>query len=56
MESKDNYLHLIHLNKNGIAKRRNRSITEATRAMLIENDVPKTFWREIVNIEVYTLK
>ena len=41
--------------QNGIAKRRNSLIVEATRAMIIENDVLKTFWREAVNIVVYTL-
>ena len=35
-----------------IAKRRNRSIAEVARAMLFENDVPKTFWREVVNTTV----
>ena len=41
--------------KNGIAKRRNKSIAEAIRAMLFENDVSKTFWREVVNTIVDTL-
>ena len=40
--------------KNGIAERRNKSLAEATRVMLFENDVSKTFWREIVNTIVYT--
>ena len=31
------------------------SIDEATRAMLIENDVPKIFWRDAINTIVYTL-
>ena len=30
--------------KNGIAKRRNKSVVEASRVMLFENDVSKTFW------------
>ena len=42
--------------QNGIVERRNKSIAEAARAMLFENDVPKTFWREVVNTTVYTLK
>ena len=43
------------LEQNGITDGRNKSIVEATRAMLFENDVPKTFWREVVNTIVYTL-
>ena len=42
------------LEKNGIAKRRNKSVAETTRAMLYKNDVSKTFWIE-VNTVVYTL-
>ena len=41
--------------QNGIIKRINRSIIEATRAILIENDVSKMFWREAMNIIVYTM-
>ena len=41
--------------QNEIAKRRNRTIAEVARAMLFENDVPKTFWREATNTIVYTL-
>ena len=41
--------------KNGIVERRNESVAKAVRAMLFENDVPKTFWREVVNTIVYTL-
>ena len=41
--------------QNGIAKRRNRIVVEVARAMLFENDVPKTFWREAINTMVYTL-
>ena len=39
--------------QNGIAERRNKSITKAARAMLAKNDVSKTFWRESMNIIVY---
>ena len=42
--------------QNRIAKRRNKSIAEVVRAMLFENVVPKSFWREVVNTIVYTLK
>ena len=41
--------------QNGIVERRNRSIIEVARAMLFENDVPKTFGREVVNTIVYIL-
>ena len=41
--------------ENGIVERRNRSIAKVGRAMLFENDVPKTFWREALNTAVYTL-
>ena len=40
--------------QNVISKRRSKSIAKVARAMLLENDVPKTFWREVVNIVVYT--
>ena len=30
-------------------------VVEATRVMLFENDVSKTFWREAINKAVYTL-
>ena len=41
--------------RNGIVERRNRSVIEVARAMLAENDVSKTFWREVVNTIVYTM-
>ena len=41
--------------QNGVAERRNKSITEVARSMLAENDVSKTFWREVVNTIVYTM-
>lgn len=41
--------------QNGIAERRNKTIVEAARTMLIQGYVPKIFWREAVNIAVYTL-
>ena len=31
------------------------SVTKAARAMLVENDVSKEFWREDVNTVVYTI-
>ena len=41
--------------QNRINKRRNRLVAKAVRAMLFENDVPKTFWREEVYTTIYTL-
>lgn len=41
--------------QNGIVERRNKSVAEATTVMLFENDVSKTFWREAINIAVYSL-
>ena len=43
------------LERNGIAERRNKLIVEVARAMLFENDVPKNFWREAINVALYTL-
>ena len=41
--------------KNGILERRNRSVVEATRAMMLENDVSKIFWREAENTTLCTM-
>ena len=43
------------LEQNGTVERRNRSIVEVARAMLVENDVQKTLWIEAVNTTIYTL-
>ena len=43
------------LEQNGIAKRRNKSVIEAARAILVENDVSKTFWRQALNTIFYTM-
>ena len=43
------------LKKNGIVERRNRLVKEATRAILVENEVSKMFWRESMNTIVYTM-
>ena len=48
-------LALRTLEQNSIAKRRNKSIAKATRAMLAENNVSKTFWREAMNTTIYTM-
>ncbi|GJT72436.1 putative ribonuclease H-like domain-containing protein [Tanacetum coccineum] len=39
--------------KNGVAKRRNRTLIEATRTMLADSKLPTTFWAEAVNIAYY---
>ena len=43
------------LEQNDIVERRNRSGIEVARAILAENDISKTFWREVVNTTVYTM-
>ena len=43
------------LEQNRITERRNRSMTEAARAMMIENSVSHIFWREVVNTTIYTI-
>jgi hypothetical protein len=39
--------------QNGVAERRNRTICEMGRSMLIEKGMPVTFWAEAVNTAVY---
>jgi cell pole-organizing protein PopZ len=39
--------------QNGVAKRRNRTICEMARSMLIEKEMPVIFWAEVVNTVVY---
>lgn len=41
--------------QNGVAERKNRILLEMTRAMMIESQVPKTFWPEAVATSVYLL-
>lgn len=41
--------------QNGIAKRRNRSIVDCARTLMIEKKVPQTFWREEISTTIYTL-
>ncbi|GJT53899.1 putative ribonuclease H-like domain-containing protein [Tanacetum coccineum] len=41
--------------QNGVAKRRNRTLIEATRTMLIDSKLPTTFWVEAVNTARYVL-
>ena len=42
--------------QNDIAERRNKLVIEAKRAMLIENDASKMFWRDTVNTTPDTMK
>nr|GEY92069.1 retrovirus-related Pol polyprotein from transposon TNT 1-94 [Tanacetum cinerariifolium] len=39
--------------QNGMAKRKNRTLIEATRTMLADSKLPTTFWAEAVNIACY---
>jgi len=39
--------------QNGVAKRKNRTIMEAVRAMLHDQSLPKFLWAEVANIAVY---
>ncbi|KAI0496428.1 hypothetical protein KFK09_022744 [Dendrobium nobile] len=41
--------------QNGVAERKNRTLVEATRAMLAEYSLPKYFWAEAVNTACYVL-
>ncbi|GJZ76572.1 ribonuclease H-like domain-containing protein, partial [Tanacetum coccineum] len=39
--------------QNGVAKRKNRTLIEAARTMLVDSLLPTTFWAEAVNIAYY---
>ena len=41
--------------QNGVAERKNRYILEITRALLIESNIPKSFWPEAIATAVYRL-
>ncbi|GJZ52916.1 putative ribonuclease H-like domain-containing protein [Tanacetum coccineum] len=41
--------------KNDVAKRRNRTLIEAARTMLVDSKLPTTFWAEAVNTACYVL-
>ncbi|GJR81004.1 ribonuclease H-like domain-containing protein [Tanacetum coccineum] len=41
--------------QNSVAKRRNRTLIEATRTMLVDSKLPTTFWAEAVNTACYVL-
>ncbi|GKA90621.1 ribonuclease H-like domain-containing protein [Tanacetum coccineum] len=42
--------------KNGVAERKNRTLIEAARTMLVDSKLPTTFWAEAVNTACYVLK
>ncbi|GJQ90983.1 putative ribonuclease H-like domain-containing protein [Tanacetum coccineum] len=41
--------------QNGVAERKNRTLIEAARTMLVESKLPTTFWAEAVNTACYVL-
>ena len=41
--------------QNGIAKRRNRSIIDHARTLMMEKNVALKYWREAESIDIYTL-
>ncbi|GJV97266.1 ribonuclease H-like domain-containing protein [Tanacetum coccineum] len=41
--------------QNGVTERRNRTLIEAKRTMLVDSKLPITFWDEVVNIDCYVL-
>ncbi|GJV61490.1 putative ribonuclease H-like domain-containing protein [Tanacetum coccineum] len=41
--------------QNGVAERKNRTLIEAARNMLVDSKLPTTFWAEAVNIAYYVL-
>ncbi|GKC58842.1 putative ribonuclease H-like domain-containing protein [Tanacetum coccineum] len=42
--------------QNGVAKRRNRTLREDARTMLVDSNLPTTFWAEAVNTACYVLE
>ncbi|GKA32165.1 putative ribonuclease H-like domain-containing protein [Tanacetum coccineum] len=41
--------------QNGVAERKNRTLIEAARTMLVDSNLPTTFWAEAVNTTCYVL-
>ncbi|GJX39624.1 ribonuclease H-like domain-containing protein [Tanacetum coccineum] len=41
--------------QNGVAKRKNRTLIEAAKTMLVDSNLPTTFWAEAVNTACYVL-
>ncbi|GJU95933.1 ribonuclease H-like domain-containing protein [Tanacetum coccineum] len=46
---------LVKGNLNGVAERRNRTLIEAARTMLVDSKLPTTFWAKAVNTACYVL-
>ncbi|GJU90881.1 putative ribonuclease H-like domain-containing protein [Tanacetum coccineum] len=42
--------------QNGVAERKNRTLIEAARTMLVDSKLPTTFWAKAVNTACYVLK
>ncbi|GJW94608.1 putative ribonuclease H-like domain-containing protein [Tanacetum coccineum] len=60
MNSISKPLHMLHMDLfgptiNGVAERRNRTLIEAARTMLVDSKLPTTFWAEVVNTACYVL-
>ncbi|GJU80609.1 putative ribonuclease H-like domain-containing protein [Tanacetum coccineum] len=43
------------LQQNGVAEKKNRTLIEAARTMLVDSKFPTTFWAEAVNTDCYVL-
>ena len=41
--------------QNGVSERKNQTVMEMAKSMLLEKGLPKTFWPEVVNTAVYLL-
>ncbi|GKF71238.1 putative ribonuclease H-like domain-containing protein, partial [Tanacetum coccineum] len=41
--------------QNGVAKRKNKTLIEAARTMLVDSFLPNTFWAEAVSTACYVL-
>ncbi|GKA16333.1 putative ribonuclease H-like domain-containing protein [Tanacetum coccineum] len=41
--------------QNGVAERKNRTLVETARTMLVDSNLPTTFWAEVVNTACYVL-
>ncbi|GKA35027.1 retrovirus-related pol polyprotein from transposon TNT 1-94, partial [Tanacetum coccineum] len=55
-EEKNELLTVVEfLEKNSVAERRNRTLIEAARTMLVDFKLPTTFWAEAVNTVCYVL-
>ncbi|GKA12194.1 putative ribonuclease H-like domain-containing protein [Tanacetum coccineum] len=52
---KDNIYSVDLKSVNGFAERRNRTLIEAARTMLVDSKLPTTFWAEAVNTTCYVL-